>query len=81
MLTKIKPDDVRESDRTRQIAACLADAIIALRALPQPSRPSLETFSETPECSLDSSANPWLCVTTPNVSASETPNRGVPHEA
>ena len=31
MLTKTKPDDVRECDRTRQVAVCLADAIIALQ--------------------------------------------------
>lgn len=81
MLTKIDLPSPTPQSRRCQIAGLLADAIINLRALSQGSRHNNETFSETHESSLDSSANSGLCVTTPNVSAAEPPNQGVVNEA
>jgi hypothetical protein len=59
----------------------IADAIINLRASSQVSRHNNETFSESHQSSLDSSANSGLCVTTPNVSAAKPTNQGVFNEA
>ncbi|MBB3209173.1 hypothetical protein FHS27_005011 [Rhodopirellula rubra] len=72
MLTKVKSSTPSPQSRRLQIATCLADAIINLRALSRVSRSIPESSSESAERSVDSSANPWLSVTTPNVSAEET---------
>lgn len=72
MFTKVKPSSPSPQSRQLQIATCLADAIINLRALSRVSRPISESSSESGQRSVDSSANPWLSVTTPNVSAEET---------
>lgn len=61
MLTKTKPDDVRECDRTRQVAVCFADAIISLQKQGRFSAKS-EIFSEVADDRLDSSANSGICV-------------------
>lgn len=75
MLTKTKPDDVRESDRTRQIAACLADAIIALQKQGRFSANS-EIFSEVADDRLDSFANSGICVDSGLISESHKQNQG-----
>jgi hypothetical protein len=75
MLTKTKPDDVRESDRTRQIAACLADAIIALQKQGRFSEKS-EIFSEVADDRLDSFANSGICVDSGSISESHKQNQG-----
>lgn len=72
MLTKADSSSPSPQSRQLQIATCLADAIINLRALSRVSRPIPESSSESGERSVDSSANSWLCVTPPNVSAAET---------
>ena len=75
MLTKTKPDDVRECDRTRQIAACLADAIIALQKQGRFSAKS-EIFSEVADDRLDSFANSGICVDSGLISESHKQNQG-----
>lgn len=74
MLTKVDLPSPTPQSRQCQIAGLLADAIINLRASSQVSRHNGESFSETHQSSLDSSANSGLCVTAPNVSAAEPPN-------
>jgi hypothetical protein len=81
MLTKINLPSPTPQSRQCQIAGLLADAIINLQPSLQVSRHNSETFSETHESSLDSSANSGLSVTTPNVSAAKPTNQGVFNEA
>jgi len=75
MLTKTKPEDVRECDRTLQVAVCLADAIIALQKQGRFSTKS-EIFSEVANDRLDSFANSGLCVDSGSVSESHKQNQG-----
>ena len=63
MLTKVESSSPSPQSRQLQIATCLADAIINLRALSRVSRPIPESSSESGGPSVDSSANPWLSVT------------------
>ena len=74
MLTKTKPD-VRECDRTRLIAVCLADAIIALQKQGRFSAKS-EIFSEVADDRLDSFANSGICVDSGLISESHKQNQG-----
>lgn len=75
MLTKTEPDDVRECDRTRQVAVCLADAIIALQKQGRFSTKS-EIFSEVADDRLDSFANSGICVDSGSISESHKQNQG-----
>lgn len=75
MLTKTKPDDVRECDRTRQVAVCLADAIIALQKQGRFSTKS-EIFFEVANDRLDSFANSGICVDSGSISESHKQNQG-----
>ena len=81
MLTKAKSASLTPGERLTEIAALLADAIIALNAQGRLSATSPESLSESCQDSLDSSAKPGLCVHTRAASAPQNSNQGVQHGA
>ncbi len=81
MLTKTKPSVLSPGERLTEIAALLADTIIALNAQGRFSATKSESLSESPENSLDLSAKPGLCVDTRTTSVSRNSNQGVQHGA
>ena len=81
MLTKTKPSALPPGERLTEIAALLADTIIALNAQGRLSATKSESLSESPEDSLDLSAKPGLCVDTRAISAPQNSNQGVQHGA
>ena len=81
MLTKTKPSALSADKRLTEIAALLADTIIALNAQGGLPKTNSESLSESPQDSLDLSAKPGLCVDTRATSAPQKPNQGVQHGA
>ena len=81
MHTKIKPSAFSPDKRLTEIAALLADSIIALNAQGGLPKTNSESLSESPQDSLDLSAKPGLCVDTRATSAPQKPNQGVQHGA
>ena len=81
MLTKPKPAPLTANHRLTEIAALLADTIIALNAQGRLSATKSESLSESPEESLDLTAKPGLCVDTRAISAPQNSNQGVQHGA
>ena len=81
MLTKAKPSALSPDERLTEIAALLADTIIALNAQGRLSAKKSESLSESPKDSLDLSAKPGLCVDTRATSVSRNSNQGVHHGA
>lgn len=74
MLTKTKPSALPPGERLTEIAALLADTIIALNAQGRLSATKSESLSESPEDSLDLSAKPGLCIDTRAISAPQNSN-------
>lgn len=81
MLTKTNPSALSPDERLTEIAAILADTIIALNAQGGLSAANSESLSESPKDSLDPSGKPGLCVDTRATSAPQKPNQGVQHGA
>ena len=81
MLTKAKPSALSPDERLTEIAALLADTIIALNAQGQLSATKSESLSESSEDSLDLSAKPGLCVSTRATSVPQTSHQGAQHGA
>lgn len=81
MLTKTKPSALPPGERLTEIAALLADTIIALNAQGRLSATKSESLSESSEDSLDLSAKPGLCDSTRATSVPQTSHQGVQHGA
>ena len=81
MLTKTKPSALSKDDRLNEIAALLADTIIALNAQGGLPATKSESLSESCQDSLDLSAKPGLCVSTRATSVPQTSHQGAQHGA
>ena len=81
MLTKTKPFALSPCERLTEIAALLANTIIALNAQDRLSATKSESLSESSKDSLDLSAKPGLCIDTRTTSVSRNSNQGVQHGA